>query len=72
MTRFLRLKEVQARTGLSRSSIFARMATGRFPKSVPLDSPNASAWIESEVEEWCRERIRASRGAEQPLEPTAA
>ena len=60
-TRFLRLPEVQARTGLSRSTIYVRLDQGRFPRPVSLGS-RAVGWIESELDEWIRERIAASRG----------
>ena len=60
-TRFLRLPEVQAHTGLSRSTIYVRLDQGRFPRPVSLGS-RAVGWIESELDEWIRERIAASRG----------
>ena len=60
-TRLLRLPEVQARTGLSRSTIQVRRVEGRFPRPVSLGA-RAVGWIESEVEEWIRERIAESRG----------
>ena len=59
-TRFLRLPEVMARTGLSRSTIYVRLAEGRFPRPVALGS-RAVGWIEAEVDEWVRERIAESR-----------
>ena len=58
--RFLRLPEVLARTGLSRSTIYVRLDQGRFPRPVSLGG-RAVGWIESEVDEWIRERIAASR-----------
>ena len=58
--RFLRLPEVMARTGLSRSTIYVRLDEGRFPPPVSLGA-RAVGWIESEVDEWMRERIAASR-----------
>ena len=58
--RFLRLPEVMARTGLSRSTIYVRLEQGRFPKPVSLGG-RAVGWIEAEVDEWMRERIAASR-----------
>ncbi len=61
--RFLRLPEVQARTGLSRSAIYVQIAQGRFPRPVSL-GVRAVGWIEAEVEEWMRERIARSRGRE--------
>lgn len=60
-TRFLRLPEVLVRTGLSRSTIYVRLAQERFPRPVSLGS-RAVGWIESEVDEWVRKRIEASRG----------
>jgi len=59
-TRFLRLPEVLDRTGLSRSTIYVRLDQDRFPRPVPLGA-RAVGWIESEVEEWIRERIEERR-----------
>ncbi len=58
--RILRLPEVIARTGLSRSTIYVRVAAGRFPRPVALGA-RAVGWIEAEVDEWVRERIAESR-----------
>ncbi len=60
--RFLRLPDVIARTGLSRSTIYVRLAEGRFPRPVSLGG-RAVGWIEAELDEWLRERIAESRGA---------
>lgn len=49
--RLLRLPEVTSRTGLSRSTIYDRMASGRFPAKVPM-AGNITVWRESEIEEW--------------------
>ena len=59
--RVLRLPRVQARTGLSRSSIYMRVANRSFPQPIRL-GPRAIGWIESEVDQWIREQISASRG----------
>lgn len=60
-TRFLRVSEVQARTGLARSTIYAWSAQGRFPPAIRL-SPRAARWIEADVEEWLRERVTEGKG----------
>lgn len=60
--RILRLPEVQARTGLSRTTIYRWRVEGRFPQAVPLGT-RCVGWIESELEAWVRERIAARRGA---------
>ena len=59
-TRFLRLPEVLVRTGLSRSTIYVRLAAGCFPQPVSMGG-RAVGWIEAEVDEWVRERIAESR-----------
>lgn len=59
-TRFLRLPDVLERTGLSRSTIYVRLAEGRFPRPVALGG-RAVGWIEAEVDEWVRDRIAESR-----------
>ena len=58
--RFLRLPEVLERTGLSRSTIYVRLEQGGFPRPVSLGA-RAVGWIESEVDEWIRQRIEESR-----------
>lgn len=60
MKKFLRLNEVKLVTGLSKSSIYAMMNSGNFPKNVSLGA-RAVAWIESEVGEWMESRVNASR-----------
>lgn len=65
--RILRLPEVQSRTGLSRSTCYLRIAQKRFPEPVPLGSPQIVGWLESEIDAWISEQVRASRG-----EPVAA
>ena len=61
--RLVRLPEVMARTGLSRSTIYVMVAAGRFPKPVPL-GVWAMGWIESELDEWIRDRIAKRRSVE--------
>jgi prophage regulatory protein len=56
----LRRKQVEARTGLSRSTIYLRVSQGTFPKPVSL-GVRARGWVESEISEWCVGRIAASR-----------
>jgi prophage regulatory protein len=59
--RFLRISEVQALTGLARSTIYAWSAQGRFPAAIRL-SPRAVRWSESDVQEWLRERVAEGWG----------
>ena len=58
--RILRLPGVQSRTGLSRATIYARVAAGSFPAPV-----QAVGWVEAEVDAWIRQQIAASRGEAQ-------
>jgi len=57
-----RRKKVEARTGLSRSSIYAGIKAGTFPKPIQLGRQSVG-WLESEIDAWLRERIAASRNA---------
>lgn len=57
-----RRREVQARTGLSRSTIYLRISQGTFPKPVHLGG-RAVGWIESEIEAWLLGQIETSRKA---------
>jgi len=56
----LRLPEVKARTGLSRSSIYLRMVNNEFPRPVSLGG-RAVGWVEADVESWLVEKIESSR-----------
>ena len=53
--RILRRREVEARTGLSRSTLYAQMAEGAFPKPVRLGK-RAVGWTESTISEWLESR----------------
>ena len=59
---FLRLPEVQKRTGLSRSTIYERLKSNSFPNPVSLGGARAIGFVESEIEEWIQNRIAKSRG----------
>lgn len=52
----LRLPEVKARTGLSRSEIYRRIAIGTFPAPIKIGR-RASAWSSIEIDRWIAERI---------------
>ncbi len=57
----LRRKQVEARTGLSRSTIYSRISEGSFPRPIELGGGRAVGWIESEINEWLQARIEHSR-----------
>lgn len=54
----LRLPAVLNRTGLSRSTVYAAIAAGSFPKPVKL-SARAVGFLTSEVDAWISERVSA-------------
>jgi prophage regulatory protein len=58
--RIMRLPEVKLVTGLSRSTIYFRIALGTFPKQVSLGG-RAVGWLENEIQEWLQRQIDSSR-----------
>jgi prophage regulatory protein len=62
-TRFIRLSQVKERVGLGRSSLYAKIKLGEFPRPVHLGA-RAVGWIESEVESWIAARIACRGGAQ--------
>lgn len=50
-SRIVRLKTVLARTGLSRSTIYRKIAEGTFPAQLKI-SMNGSGWHESDIDCW--------------------
>ncbi|MCI4680033.1 AlpA family transcriptional regulator [Rhodoblastus acidophilus] len=57
---FIRLEQVKARTGLSRSTLYAYIREGRFPAPVAI-SERCIAWVEGEIDGWIAERIASRR-----------
>jgi len=49
--RIIRLKTVLDRTGLSRSTLYRKIAEGTFPPQVPI-SIHGAGWHESAVSRW--------------------
>ena len=43
-------------TGLSRSTIYAEMAKGNFPKQIQLTGARSVGWYESAVAQWIESR----------------
>lgn len=69
--RILRRKQVEARTGLSRSTIYAKMRRNpkrpadydpSFPTPISLGGGKAVGWIEGEIHAWLTAQINKSRG----------
>ena len=56
----LRLPDVKARVGLSRSQIYALMRAHDFPEPVALGA-RAIAWPSSWIDEWIADRIKGGR-----------
>lgn len=59
--KILKRSEVESVTGLSRSTIYAKMEEGLFPTAIKL-SERSVGWLEHEVQEWLKNRITATRG----------
>lgn len=58
--RIIRLPDVEAKTGLGRSTIYALIKQGRFPAQIKL-SERASGWIESEIEDYLKQKVNIAR-----------
>ena len=62
--RILRRPEVEAITGLARSTIYDRVKAGRFPRPVTLGSRSVG-WRQSDIENWLSALVAAG-SAETP------
>jgi len=58
--RIERLPAVLARVGLGRSSLYAAVAAGTFPRPIALTA-HARGWVADEVDIWIAARV-AARG----------
>ena len=71
MPTILRRKQVEARVGLSRSTIYDRIKAGSFPAPFSLGA-KAVGWLQSEVELWIAQRARGTRRTPSPENKSAA
>ena len=62
----LRRRDVQSRTGLSKSSLYRITKDGTFPAPVRL-GPRCVGWIEAEVQAWIERRIEISRRSQEAI-----
>lgn len=51
--RFLKIKKVIELTGLSRSTIYAKINSGDFPSQISI-SQRSVAWLEEDIFTWMR------------------
>lgn len=58
--RLLRLPDVKDKTGLSKTTIYDLMKTGRFPDRIKL-TERVSAWRSTDIDTWIDGRVAASR-----------
>ena len=61
ITTILRLPQVKARTGLSRSTIYLRVKNQEFPKPISLGG-RAVGWPEEDVQNWIEGKRQESNG----------
>lgn len=59
MQRFLRTEDVLHITGLPKATIYEEMSRGAFPLPIKV-TPRRVAWLETDIEEWQKEKIAAS------------
>ena len=64
--RIRKIRQVCDATGLSQAEIYRRVARNAFPAPVKLGGARAraSGWLEHEIEQWIKDRIRESRGGD--------
>lgn len=56
----LRLPAVQAKTQLSRTSIYRLESEGKFPGRIQLGTGHSVGWLEHEIDEWLTNRPRVA------------
>jgi len=54
--KLLRIADVSTKTTLAKSTIWLKMAEGRFPKPTKL-SPAINVWKESDIDEWIESKF---------------
>lgn len=59
-TRLLTFDEVHKRTGIKKSSAYAKMAKGLFPKPVRI-AARSVRWVESDIDDWINQKISQTK-----------
>lgn len=59
-TTLVRLDGVKARTGLSRSEIYRRIAASAFPQPIIIHGTRIRAWTSDSIDQWVEETVAAS------------
>ena len=59
----LRIFEVSDRTGLPRSSIYAKIQAGDFPRPIKLGARSVG-WLEADINSWLDEKVSQSLKAD--------
>jgi prophage regulatory protein len=59
----LRLPQVMARIGLSRSSIYLGISRNEFPRQLRLGA-RAVGWLQADIDEWVRQRVASHQETE--------
>jgi prophage regulatory protein len=59
--KIMRRKQLETRLGLSRSTIYAKVAAGELPPPIRLGSGRAVGWVEGEIDRWLAAQIERSR-----------
>ena len=71
LVRFIRLPELMQIVGLGKTTIYARIKMGEFPRPVKIGG-RAVGWVESEIIQWASDRIARSRLTTAQALPLAA
>ena len=58
--RFIKMKEVMAKTGIARSTVWYMVKNGTLPKPRKL-SPRVTVWVESEIDEFIKNIIEIKK-----------
>jgi prophage regulatory protein len=60
---FLRIRKVTEMVGFSKSTIYARVRDGSFPKPITL-GPQSVAFLESDVLDWMKRKVTQHNSAD--------
>jgi len=64
-SQLLRIKEVSTKTTLSKSTIWLKIAQGKFPAPAKL-SPAISVWKEADINDWINQFFDSSNSEVRP------
>jgi prophage regulatory protein len=60
----VRLRAVEAKTGIKKTKIYKLMRESKFPRCIQLGGGRAVGWLEEDLDKWIQDQVKLSMQAQ--------